>query len=84
MLGDRVQGLRDIATPYIDDILAGTAVGEGEDLLEAHDRDLRRVLEVLEKETFIVDPNKADLRVTKVEFCEQILEGGTRRPAPGK
>ena len=84
MLDDRLRPVRDIATPYVDDILVGTTVGEGEDLLEAHARDLRRVLKVLAEERLVVDPKKAKLFVTEVEFCGQILGGGTRRPAPGK
>jgi hypothetical protein len=84
MMDDRLQSVRDIATPYIDDILVGTSIGEGEDLLAAHDRDLRRVLKILEEEKLVVDPKKANLFVTQVEFCGQILEGGTRQPAPGK
>ena len=40
MIDDRLEPLRDDSTPYIDDILVGTSVGEGEDLLAAHDRDL--------------------------------------------
>jgi hypothetical protein len=84
MIDDRLAPVRDIATPYIDDILIGTTVGEGEDLLEAHDRDLRRVLEVLKIEVLVADGKKAQLFVKEVEFCGQILGNGTRRPAPGK
>ena len=47
MMEDRLYPVRDIADPYIDDIVVGTRVGPGEDLLAAHDKDLRRVLEVL-------------------------------------
>ena len=84
MMDDRLAPVRDIATPYVDDILIGTTVGEGEDLLEAHNRDLRRVLKILEEEKLVVDPKKAQLFVDEVEFCGQILGNGTRRPAPGK
>ena len=40
---------------YMDDILVGTRVGEGEDLLEVHDQDLRRVLEVLKEHKLVAD-----------------------------
>jgi len=84
MMDDRLAPVRDIATPYVDDILIGTSIGEGEDLLEAHDRDLRRVLKILKEEYLVVDPKKAHLFVEEVEFCGQILGHGTRKPAPGK
>ena len=83
MIDDRLEPVKDIATPYIDDILVGTTVGEGEDVLQAHDRDLRRVMKTLEEEKFVVD-DKAKFFVSEVEFCGQVLGFGNRRPAPGK
>ena len=49
MMEERLYPVRDIASPFIDDILVGTSVGEGEDLVMAHDRDVRRVLEIAER-----------------------------------
>jgi hypothetical protein len=83
MIDDRLEPIKDIASPYIDDILVGTTVGEGEDLLAAHDRDVRRAMETLKKEQFVVD-DKAKFFVSEVEFCGQILGNGMRKPAPGK
>jgi hypothetical protein len=83
MIDDRLEPIRDIATPYIDDILVGTTVGEGEDLLAAHDRDLRRAMERLKEEQFVVD-DKANF------FCARggILwsSSGLRQPpaSPGE
>ena len=84
MMEDRLAPVRDVADDFIDDILVGTQVGEGEDLIAAHERDLRRVLELLKKEGFIIDPKKCHFFVDEVEFCGHILGGGIRRPAPGK
>ena len=84
MLDDRLQPVRDIATPYIDHILVGTSVGEGEDLIAGHEQDLRRVLKLLEEEKLVFDPKKAEMFVEVVEFCGQILGRGVRKPAPGK
>ena len=50
MLDDRLRPVSDIADPYIDDILIGTWVGEGEDLVAQHNVDVRRVLDLLKKE----------------------------------
>ena len=54
LMEDRLQPVRDVADPYIDDIIVGTWVGPGEDLFEAHDRDVRRVLEILKRDEFII------------------------------
>ena len=36
MIDDRLKGVRDVADPYVDDILIGTRVGPGENLIEQH------------------------------------------------
>jgi hypothetical protein len=84
MIDDRLQPVRDVADAYIDDIIIGTRVGPGEDLFEAHDRDLRRVLALLAKGQLIADVSKCKFFVPEVEFCGHILRNGTRSPAPGK
>ena len=84
MIDDRLQPVRDIATPYIDDILIGTRVDEGENLFEKHFQDVQRVLDVLKEEQLICDIKKCQFFVREVEFCGHILGNGTRRPAPGK
>ena len=68
MIDDRLAPVRDIATAFIDDILVGTTVPEGDDLVTAHERDLRRVLEKLKEDKFVVDPGKAKLFVRQVEY----------------
>ena len=80
MMDDRLQSVRDVASPYIDDILVGTWVDPGEDLLAAHDRDIRKVLELLKRDEFIV--GKWKLFVKEVEFCGHILGGGSASPPP--
>ena len=47
MMDDVLEPVKDIARAYMDDILVGTRVEEGEDLLAAHDRDLRKVFQRL-------------------------------------
>jgi hypothetical protein len=84
MMDDRLQSVKDVADPYIDDILVGTRAIDGEDIMVTHDRDLRRVLEVLKADALVADPKKCKFFVKEVEFCGHILGGGTRRPAPGK
>ena len=69
---------------YMVDILVGTRVEGDQDLLETHDKDLRRVLEVLKEQRLVADQKKCYLFVREVEFCGQVLANGTRRPMPGK
>jgi hypothetical protein len=84
MVDDRLQPVRDIADVNVDDIIVGTRVEPGEDLFEAHDRDLRRVLNLLAQEQWVADIAKCKIFVPEVEFCGHILRNETRSPAPGK
>ena len=84
MLDDRLMPVKDVADPYIDDIIVGTRVEPGEDGIEKHEKDLRRVLDTLKADKLICDRKKCKLFVKEVEWCGHILGGGTRRPAPGK
>ena len=49
MMDDGLKPVEDVASCYIDDVIIGTFCEEGEDLLEKHNEDIRRVLEVLKK-----------------------------------
>ena len=78
-----LQGL-DCADVYIDDIIIGSSGETEEELPANHDRDVRAVLDRLPKEELVASVSKTDFFVRSVEFCGQVLENGTRRPAPGK
>ena len=84
MMEDRLAPVRDIADPFIDDILVGTRAGPGEDLLVAHNRDLRRVLDLLKSERLIADVRKCKFFAKEVAFCDHVLGNGNRKPEPGK
>ena len=84
MMDDVLTPVRDVATGYIDDILVGTTAENGENLLEAHARDLHRVMDILQTQKMVVDTQKTKLFVKEVEFCGQIPGHGNRFPAPGK
>ena len=73
MMEDLLFPVRDVADPFIDDILVGTRVEPGEDLLAQHEKDLRRVLDVLKKESLLADSTKCHLFVKEVEFCGHVL-----------
>ena len=69
----------------MDDIIIGTeARATWEETIQAHDRDIRCVLEALREHKLIADQKKCKFVVKEVEFCGHILGGGRRRPAPGK
>ena len=84
MMDEVLEPVRDIADCYVDDIIIGTRVEEGEDLLMAHDRDLRRVLNLLQEQHLVADISKCKLFVPEVEFCGNVLGGGIRKPGQGK
>ena len=84
MVDEVLEPVRDVAVAYVDDILIGTKAEEGVDLLEKHDRDVRRVMEVLKEKRLVADNKKCHFFVREVEFCGQVLSNGTRRPMPGK
>ena len=84
MIEDCLQEVREIASPYIDDIIVSSSVEEGGDLFEKHFQDLRRVMQCLQKKFLIADKSKCNMFVKSVEYCGHILEAGRRRPAPGR
>jgi hypothetical protein len=76
---------KDVAAPYIDDCLVGSFQQPSvEELLRQHDKDLRRYLDCLKENKLVASLKKCRFFCTSVEFCGHVLEGGERRPAPGK
>ena len=70
--------------PYEDDCLVGSKGSTEEELLANHEKDLRKVMEILKENQLVVNKKKTQLFVREVEFCGQILSEGKRRPSPGK
>ena len=55
-----LEGVRDVADPYVEDIIVGTEwQGGWEATVEQHDKDLRRVLKVMEENKMVVDGKNA-------------------------
>ena len=63
---------------------SGTEDMTDKELIEAHEKDLRRVLGVLDKHSMVCKPTKASLFVREVEFAGHVVGQGQRRPMPGK
>ena len=81
---DHVLQGSDCADVYIEDIIIGSSGATEEELLANHNRDVRAVLDRLQKEESVASVSKTDFFVCSVEFCHHVLKNGTRRPAPGK
>ena len=78
-----LQGL-DYADIYIDDIIIGSSGDTEEVLLAKQNRDVRAVLDRLQKEELVASVSKTNFFVHSVEFCGHVSENGTRKPASGK
>jgi hypothetical protein len=79
--------VRDVADPYIDDIIVCTKRLPGdsdEDLHRRHRDAVWRVLEALESAKLVADKKKSTFFAKVVEFCGHRLSQGKREPAPGK
>ena len=86
MMEDLVGPVRDCADPFVDDIIirSGTEDMTEDGLIEAHEKDLRRVLSELDKRNMVCKPTKASLFAKEVEFAGHVVGHGQRRPMPGK
>ena len=69
---------------YIDDIVIGSTGDTEDELLDNHDRDIRRVLDRLGQKQMFAKAKKAHFFMREVEFCGHVLREGRRSPAPGK
>ena len=86
MMEDLLQPVRDRADPFVDDIIIGSGTEDrtNDELIEAHEKDLRRVLGVLDKHSMVCKPTKASLFEREVEFAGHVVGHGQCRPMPGK
>ena len=86
MMEDLLEPVRDCANPFVDDIIIGSGTEDmsEDELIKAHEKDLRRVLDVLDCHQMVYKPTKASLFVKEVEFAGHVVGHGQRRPMPGK
>ena len=86
IMEDLLGPVRDCAEPFVDDIIIGSGTEDmtEDELIEAHENDLRRVLSELDKHNMVCKPTKASLFVKEVEFAGHLVGHGQRRPMPGK
>ena len=73
-------------TPFVDDIIIGSGTEDmtEDELIEVHEKDLRRVLIELDKLNMVCKRTKASLFVREVEFAGHVVGHVQRCPMPGK
>ena len=86
MMEDLLGPVMDCADPFVDDIIIGSGTEDmtEDELIEAHEKDLRRVLSELDKHNMVCKPTKDSLFVREVEFAGHVAGHRQRRPMPGK
>ena len=85
MMEDLLGPVRDCADPFVDDIIIGSGTEDmtEDELIGAHENDLRKVLSELDKHNMVCKPTKASLFVKEVDFAGHVAGHGQRRPMPG-
>ena len=80
MMEDLLQPVRDCADPFVDDIIIGSGTEDmtDDELIEAHEKDLRQVFGVLDNHSMVCKPTRASLFVREVEFAGQVVGHGQR------
>ena len=75
MMEDLLQPVQDSANPFVDEIIIGLCTEDMTDneLIEAHEKNLRRGLGVLNKHSMVCKPTKASLFVREVEFAGHVV-----------
>ena len=87
MMEDLLLGpVRACADPFVDDIIIGSGTEDmtEDELIEAHEKDLRRLLSERDKHNMVFKPTKAYLFVKEVEFTGHVVGHRQRRFMPGK
>ena len=85
MMQDLLQPVGYCPDPFVDDIIIGSGTRDmtNDELIERHEKDLRRVLGVLDKHSMVCKPTKASLVVRGVESAEHVVGLGSAGPCPG-
>ena len=86
MLETLLGPVRDCADPFVDDVIivTGDPSMRYDELLEAHEGDLARVLDLLVRHKLTGCSDKATITVRIVVFAGYILGNGQWKPIPGK
>ena len=86
ILKNLLEPVLDCADRFVDDviILSGDRNMSYDELLEAHERDIRGVLDILVRHKLTGSSDKATIAVSEVVFTGHVVCNGQRKPIPGK
>ena len=86
MQDNLLEPVRDCADPFVDDgiIASGDPSLSYDELLEEHERDVTRVLDLLVRHKLTGSNDKATIAVSEVVFAGHVAGNGQRKPIPGK
>ena len=86
IMEDLLGPVRDCADLFVDDIIIGSGTEDmtQDEVIEAHEKDLRRLLSELDKHNMVCKPTKASVFVKEVEFAGHVVGHGQRPSMPGK
>ena len=86
MLENLLELVRDCADPFVDDVIiaSGDPSISYDELLEAHERDVTRVLDLLVRHKLTGSSDKATIAVNEVVFAGHVVGTGQQKPIPGK
>ena len=86
MLENLLEPVRDCADPFVDDVViaSGDPSMSYDDLLEAHERDVTRVLNLLVQHNVTGSSDKATVAVSEVVLAGQVVGNGQQKPIPRK
>ena len=86
MLENLLERVRDCADPFLDDgiIASGDPGMTYDELLEAHERDVTRVLDLRVLQKLMNSIDKVTNAVSKVVLADHVVGKGQQKPIPGK
>ena len=86
MLENLLEPVRDCEDPFVDDVIivSGDSNMSCDELLEAHERDVTRVLDLLVRHKLTGSSDKATIAVSEVVLASHVVGDGQGKPIPGK
>ena len=86
MLDSLIEPVRDCADPFVDNVIIASRDPSMsyDELLEAHERDVTRVLDLLVRHKLTGSSDKATIAVSEMVFAGHVVGNRQRKPIPGK
>ena len=86
MLENLLEPVRDCADPFVDDVIiaSGDPSMSYDQLLEAQEKEVTRMLDLLVRHKLTDSSDKSTIGVSEVVFAGHLVGDGQRKPIPGK